>query len=106
MSQPALVSQVARAKGVLTIPKLWAIFHLPGRPATVCFCPFTTDRRSGFSVSDDGLRWIDFVTAERGDAIDFLAKIRGVSRPEAHVEFLKLHEAIIAREEAQKNDQS
>jgi hypothetical protein len=99
-SHPAPVNQITEAKKVLTVPKLWAMFHLPGRPAPVCSCPFTTDRRSGFSVSDDGLRWIDFASAERGDAIDFLAKIRGFSRPEAYVEFRCLYEAILSRKEA------
>ena len=100
MSHPAPVNQITEAKKVLTVPKIWAMFHLPGRPGPVCSCPLTADRRSGFSVSEDGLRWIDFTAGERGDAVDFLAKIRGFSRPEAHVEFLKLYEAIMARKEA------
>jgi DNA primase len=95
-----IVSQLTRVKAVLTIPRLWAIYHLPDRPAPICCCPFTTDRRSGFSVSDDGLRWIDFTTGERGDAIDFLQKILVVSRPEAYVEFFRLHRAVVAKKEA------
>ena len=102
MSRPGVLSQFAEAKEVLTVPKLWAVFHLPGRPGRVCHCPFSRDRRSGFSVADNGLRWIDFVSAEHGDAIDFLAKIKGISRPEAYIEFLKLYEAIAARREVQR----
>ena len=50
------------------------------------------DRSPSFSVSEDGQRWCDFATGERGDVIDFLAKVRGISSAEAFVELLKMTE--------------
>jgi hypothetical protein len=95
-----MVNQVARAKSELIILRIWAIYHLRGKPGRTCDSPSTVEPRPGFSVSADGQRWIDFTTGERGDQIDFLAKILEVSRPEAYIAFLKLHKAWRARREA------
>jgi hypothetical protein len=83
-------TRIAEAKDRFTIPVLWRRYDLPGKPAKSCRAPFRKDRSPSFSVSEDGLRWIDFATGERGDAIDFLAKIKGISNAEAFVELLKM----------------
>ena len=59
-------------------------------PGSTCRSPFREDRSPSFSVFDDGRRWIDHATAERGDAVEFLAKIKGISNAEALVELLKM----------------
>src|SRR5258707_3844340 len=84
--------RIDEAKTRFTIPVLWRLFNLRGDPGSPCCSPFREDRNPSFSVSEDGRRWIDFATGERGDAVDFLAKIRRISNPEAWLELLKLAE--------------
>jgi hypothetical protein len=82
-------TRIEEAKARFTIPVLWRMFNLRGDPGSPCRSPFREDRSPSFSVFDDGRRWIDHATAERGDAIDFLAKIKGISNAEAFIELLK-----------------
>jgi DNA primase len=78
------------AKQRLRIPELWRLLNLPGVPAKSCRCPWRDDHNPSFSVFADGMRWRDFATDEGGDAIDFLAKARGLSLGEAIHEFKRL----------------
>jgi hypothetical protein len=89
-------TRIAEAKDRFTIPILWRMFNLPGKPAKSCRSPFREDRSPSFSVSEDGLRWIDFANGERGDGIDFLAKIKGISSAEAFIEFREMSEGTVA----------
>ncbi len=83
-------TRIEEAKARFTIPVQWRMFNLRGDPDSSCRSPFREDRSPSFSVSDDGCKWIDFATGERGDAIDFLAKIKGISGPEAFIELLNM----------------
>jgi hypothetical protein len=83
-------SRVEEAKARFTIPVLWQMFNLRGDPGSPCCSPFREDRSPSFSVFDDGRRWVDNATHERGDTIDFLAKIKGISNAEAYIELLNL----------------
>jgi hypothetical protein len=83
-------TRIDEAKAKLTIPVLWRMFNLRGDPGSPCRSPFREDRSPSFSVFDDGRRWIDHATAERGDAIDFLAKIKGISNASAFIELLSM----------------
>jgi hypothetical protein len=89
-ASPKPRTRIDEAKAHLTIPVLWRRFNLRGNPGSPCRSPFREDRSPSFSVFDRGKRWIDHGTAERGDAIDFLAKIKGISKAAAFVEFLKM----------------
>jgi DNA primase len=66
------------------------MFNLLGKAARSCKSPFHEDRSPSFSISEDGRRWIDFATGERGDAVDFLDKIKGISNAEAFIELRKM----------------
>jgi hypothetical protein len=79
----ATESPLQFAKARLTIPELWIILRLPGKPGHSCRSPFRKDRHASFSVHSDGLRWRDFATGEGGDAIDFLARALNLSNEEA-----------------------
>ena len=81
---------LAAAKQQLRIPQLWALLKLPGTPAKSCRCPWRADKRPSFSIFAEGLRWRDFAADEGGDAIDFLAKARGLSVGDAIREFKRL----------------
>jgi hypothetical protein len=89
-ASPTPRTRIEEAKARFTIPVLWRMFNLRGDPGSPCRSPFREDRSPSFSVFNEGRRWIDHATAERGDAVDFLAKIKGVSNPEAFIELLKM----------------
>ena len=54
----------------------------PGRNGKACRSPFRPDRNPSFSIYMDGRRWKDHATGEGGDAADFCAKARNLSREE------------------------
>jgi hypothetical protein len=83
-------NDLATAKQKLRIPQLWALLNLPGTPAKSCRCPWRDDIKPSFSIFAEGLRWRDFAADEGGDAIDFLAKARGLSISDAIREFKQL----------------
>jgi hypothetical protein len=83
-------NRIVEAKARFTIPVLWRMFNLKGEPARCCRSPFREDRNPSFSVSEDGLVFHDFATGQGGDAIDFLALIRGISIAGAFVELLEM----------------
>ena len=81
---------LAEAKRRLPIPELWRRLGLPGTPAKSCRCPWREDHRPSLSIFDDGRRWRDFGTAEHGDAVDFIARARGLPVPAAIAELRRL----------------
>jgi hypothetical protein len=60
-----------------TIRDAWRDLNLPGEPAKACRSPLREDRNPSFSVFDDGRRFHDFATGDRGDVLDLIAKVRG-----------------------------
>lgn len=67
------ISPLEIAKERLTIPALWTMLGLPGRPTRSCRSPFREDRTASFSIYDEGRKWKDHATGTGGDAADFLA---------------------------------
>ena len=78
------------AKERIRVHDLWREFGYDGEPKKQCRCPFHEDRSPSFSVFDDGRAWKCFTGCGEGDAIDFLAKAKGISNEDACREFLKL----------------
>jgi len=86
----SLRDALAQAKDKLTVPTLAATIYPDWRPGKTCRSPFREDRKPSFSIFDGGRRWRDFGTSEHGDAIDFLARARGLSNADAVREFMRL----------------
>jgi CHC2 zinc finger len=76
------------AKQLVSIPRIWRHFNLPGEPGASCHSPFREDTHPSFSVSSDGQLFNDFGESKGGDAIDFLARVQNTS------EFFKVREFI------------
>jgi hypothetical protein len=55
------------------------MFNLRGNPAKSCRSPFREDRSPSFSISEDGLRWIDFATEV--DAFEFAGLVKADRSP-------------------------
>ena len=70
------------AKERLSIPALWHLLALPGKPAKSCRSPFRHEHHPSFSVYLDGRRFHDFVTGKDGDAADFVAFAYSLSAEE------------------------
>ena len=83
-------SPLQAAKERLSIPALWAMLSLPGRPGRSCRSPFREDRNPSFSIYDDGRKWKDHATGEGGDAVDFVAVAFGISNEEACRKLIEL----------------
>ncbi len=83
-------NRIEEAKARFTIPILWRMFGLPGKPARSCRSPFREDRSPSFSIYEEDRRWFDNANHEGGDAVDFLAKIKGISNAEAYFELLQM----------------
>jgi hypothetical protein len=83
-------STILEAKQGLRIPDVWRLCALPGQPRKSCRCPFHDDDSASFSVSPDGLLWNCFAGCGGGDAVDFLQRVRRLSRADACREFLRL----------------
>lgn len=81
---------LAQAKDRLTVTDVGAMLYPDWRPGKTCRSPFREDRKPSFSVFDNGRRWRDFGTGEHGDAIDFMARARGVSNSDAVREYMRL----------------
>jgi len=84
------MSAVAEAKQRLTIQDIAARLVPDWKPGKSCRCPWREDRNPSFSVSDDGRLWNDFASGEGGDAVAFLARLRGSSNSDAAREFIAL----------------
>ena len=84
---------LAQAKQSLPLSALMAQFGFGDRAKKSARCPFHEDSSASFSlyVGDDGEeRWKCFAGCGQGDAIDFLAKHRGLSNADACREYLRL----------------
>ena len=81
---------LALAKQRITIPELGARFFPAWRPGKSCSSPFREDKHPSFSVFDDGRAFKDHATGEHGDAADFVAKARGLSKADACRELIRL----------------
>ena len=86
----AVLSPLEAAKEQLSIPALWQLLNLPGRPSKSCRSPFREDRNPSFSIYDEGRKWKDHATGEGGDAVDFLAKAGNLSNQDACRELIDL----------------
>lgn len=84
------MSAVAKAKQMLTIHDIASRLVPDWMPGKSCRCPWREDRNPSFSVSPDGRLWNDFAGGEGGDAVAFLARLRGCSASEAAREFLAM----------------
>jgi DNA primase len=86
----AVLSPLEAAKAQLSIPRLWAMLNLPGKPGRSYRSPFRQDRNPSFSVYDNGCKWKDHATGEGGDAIDFLARALNLSKQDACRKLIEL----------------
>lgn len=82
--------RIAEAKERLSIFSLGAMLYPEWRAGRVCRAPWREDRSPSFSVSADGSLWNDFAAGEGGDAVDFLARAKGISASEAAREFIQM----------------
>jgi len=76
------ISPLEVAKERLSVPAVWVMLGLPGRPGKSCRSPFREDRKASFSIYREGRKWKDHSTGEGGDVADFLAAACTLS-PEA-----------------------
>ena len=83
-------SPLQAAKDRLTIPELWAMLGLPGKPGRSCRSPFREDRNPSFSIYDDGRKWKDHGSDGGGDAVDFLARALNLSNENACRKLIEL----------------
>ena len=84
---------LAQAKQRLPLSALMAQLGFGDRAKKSARCPFHEDSSASFSlyVGDDGEeRWKCFAGCGQGDAIDFLAKHRGLSNTDACREYIRL----------------
>jgi DNA primase len=84
---------LAQAKQRLSLSALMAQLGFGDRAKKSARCPFHEDSSASFSlyVGDDGKqRWKCFAGCGQGDAIDFLAKHRGLSNAQACREYIRL----------------
>ena len=64
----------------LTIYDVWQMLGVEGKNGTACRSPFRQDKHPSFAIYADGRRWHDHTTGEDGDAADFCAKARDLSK--------------------------
>jgi hypothetical protein len=79
------------------IPQAWRDLGLRGEPAKSCTSPLREDRTPSFSVFDDGRRFHDFATGDRGDVLDLIAKVRGCDTAAA-IKFVEERLGIVRQE--------
>ncbi len=82
-------SPLRAAKERLSIPALWAMLNLPGKPERSCRSPFREDRSPSFSIYADGRKWKDHGTGLGGDA-DFRAAAGNLSKAEGARKLIEL----------------
>jgi hypothetical protein len=76
-----------------SISDVWQLLGLPGEPPErdkSVRSPFRDEKNPSFSIFAKGKRWKDHGTGEHGNAIDFLAKARGLSNGDACRELIRL----------------
>ena len=81
---------IREAKQVTTITSAWQLLNLPGKPGKSCKAPHREDRSPSFSVYDEGRKFNDFGTGEKGDVVAFLSVVLGISNSDACKELLKI----------------
>jgi hypothetical protein len=86
----AVDSPLQAAKAKLSIPALWHLLDLAGKPGKSCKSPFREDRNPSFSIYDDGRKWKDHGSDDGGDAVDFLARALNLSNEDACRKLLEL----------------
>jgi hypothetical protein len=64
----------------LSIYDVWQLLGLEGKPGRSCRSPVRQDKHPSFSIYKQGRRWKDHGTGEGGDAADFCAYVRRLSR--------------------------
>jgi hypothetical protein len=75
--------KIEAAKAAMAIPEAWQRLGLPGQPRHSCSSPFREDRNPSFAIFDNGRKWKDHGTGERGDVINFAAAALNVKQSEA-----------------------
>src|SRR4051812_37789810 len=78
------------AKELVTIPVLGRHLFPNWQAGRTCHSPFRQDRHKSFSVFDEDRRWKDHAESTGGDAVDFLARAKGLSLSEAAQEIITL----------------
>ncbi len=89
-------SPLSAALERFTIPGLWHLLNLPGKPAKSCRSPFRADRNASLSVYDEGRKWKDHASGQGGDVCDFLAAALNVSNAVAARRLIELAGALPA----------
>ena len=77
----------------LSIADVWRLCGVEGEPPgrdKAVRSPFRDDKNPSFSIYDNGKRWKDHGTGEHGDAADFLAKAKNLSKADACRELIRL----------------
>ena len=82
--------KIEEPKDRLTIPALAAQLFPVWKAATSCKRPWGEDNHASFSVFDNGRRWKDHASGERGDAVDFLARALGLSPEDGIRRFVEM----------------
>jgi hypothetical protein len=90
MSVAAGDSPLASALERFSIPELWRLLGLSGRPGASCRSPFREDKVPSFAIYAGGRRWCDHGTGEGGDAVDFIAQACDLSKSEAARKLIEL----------------
>jgi hypothetical protein len=84
----ATALELAKSRvNIFTVGKMF----LPGwKPGYPCSCPDREDNHPSFAVSNDGQRFYDFSSGEKGDVAEFLARIRRIPNPLACSQLIQL----------------
>ena len=87
------LNKLAEAKRLLTVSGLMSTLGLAEHAKKSAKCPFHEDGSASFSVfsrKDGAERWKCHASCGSGDAIDFLAKHKSLSKPEACKEYIRM----------------
>lgn len=104
-------SELDAAKDRLRLPELWRILNLPGEPGKSCRVPYREDRKASGSIRADGRQFHDFASGEDFDAVEFLARVQGITNGQAVRQFVELangqvYEPVYNREESKPREQA
>src|SRR5262245_39177077 len=72
-----------------SVQDAWHLLGLEGKPRKQCRCPHHHDRTPSFSVYDNGKRFHCFGCGIRGDGVDLVATMKGITVAEARQLALK-----------------
>ena len=99
----AAESPLQAAKERLTIPQLWAMLNLPGKPGRSCRSPFREDKNPSFAIFDEDRRFYDHATGQGGDVVDFIALAFRISNEDACRKLIELAGVLPNKPASQKN---